>query len=137
MSVRPPSIFLAVCFAVISACNKDDLTVVSTVSASTNTCGKYIVELNVDSLFNDPPSQPWESDIEIQMCACDTLVLQPVNIPFGFDFERWTIDQGGGNMNYNELVLDSITVSSDLELEFQRGMGHMDLHVDIVVTPCK
>ncbi len=121
---------------VISACNKDELTVVSTASG-TNTCGKYIVDLNVDSLFSDTPPQPWGSDIEIAVCACDTLVLRPVNIPFPYEFEHWRIDQGGEEAQHNELVLDTITVNSALTLEFDHGPGHPHLYIDVLVAPCE
>lgn len=137
MNMRSLLIFAAVGSAVISACNKDELTVVSTGSNGTNTCGKHIVDLNVDSLFIDPPPQPWGSDIEIEICECDTLVLRPVNIPSQYDFDNWHIDQGGEDAQHNELVLDTITVNSALTLEFDHGPGHSHLHIDVLVAPCE
>lgn len=137
MNVRPLSILLATCIAVISACNKDELTVVSTGSTEANACGMRIVELNVDSLFSDPPPQPWQSDIEIDVCECDTLVLEPVNIPWQLTFDYWSIDQGGEDEEFEALILDTITVSSSLQLKFQRGSGQVRLRVDVHVEPCE
>jgi len=137
MNVRSLSILLAICVTVISACNKDELTVVSTASPEANACGRHVVELNVDSLFSDPPPQPWQSDIEIDICECDTLVLQPVNIPWQLTFDYWSIDQGGEDEEFHALILDTITVSSSLQLKFQRGSGYVRLRVDVHVEPCE
>lgn len=136
MRVRSLSILFLIGVAAISSCNKDELTVVST-ATGTNTCDKHIVDLNVDSLFSDPPPQPWQSDMEIEVCACDTLVLRPVNIPSQYEFEHWRIDQGGKEIQHDELVLDSITVSSALTLKFDHGPGHPNLRIDVFFAPCE
>ncbi len=135
MRTRSLLMLATIGIAVISACIKDELTVVSTASGA-DSCGKHIVELNVDSLFNDPQHEPWGSDIEIEICDCDTLVLRPMNIPSSFDFEHWTIDQGGKEVEQEALVLDTITVNSALTLEFDLEPGHVHLHIDVLVEPC-
>lgn len=114
----------------MAACNKDELTVVST--ASVPVCEKVTVELNIDSLAHCPPG-PWGSpDVRINLCDCDTLALVPVNIPPNYEFERWVIDLGPENAMFFEPVLDTITVSSELWIDFDTN-GPPDEHFRIQV----
>jgi hypothetical protein len=91
------------------------------------------VDVNVDSLLQLNSNNPWDPDLRLDLCACDTLKLYPMNIPADLDFDRWSIDQGSEDEYHDELVLDTITVSSDLRLKFQRELGPGREHVSIEV----
>lgn len=122
---------IVVLLAALCACNKDELTVVST--AITPVCQKVTVELDIDSLANCPPG-PWNSpDVRITLCACDTLALVPVNIPSGYMFERWVIDLGPDNVDYFHPVLDTITTSSELWIDFDVSGPSPDEHFRVEV----
>ena len=115
-------LFLTAGALLLAACNKDELTVTSTAPpANTHTCKRVIVELNIDSLTNCDPPGPGDPDLEYTICACDTLELRPVNLPPGFDFEYWEIEQGTKHHEYGEHVLDTITAPSELSLVFHHG----------------
>lgn len=120
-----------------SACAKDELTVEST--AVPKTCERVTVELDVDSLANcDPggPGGPWHHHLDVTLCACDTLVLQPVNMPPNADFDHWTIDQGPQDVQFHGFVLDTITVSTELWFNYHQGPMHEHLRVDVDVESC-
>lgn len=117
------------------ACNKDELTVVST--ATTPTCQKVAVRLNIDSL-QDAPNGPWGSpDMHISICECDTLALIPMNIPPPLVFNKWVIDLGPDDAYYHQLVLDTITTSTELWLDFDGSTPQQDhFRIDVDVVPC-
>lgn len=137
ISVRSATLAALVGTLLLLGCNKDELTVQSTASSGTSPCGPVLVELNIDSLLQSDEPAPWEPDLEIEVCECDTLLLHPVNIPFQYEFEDWIVDQGMGWQDHEELFLDTLTVSSWLSLEFQDGPSHEYIRINVIVSPCE
>lgn len=117
-----------------SACNKDELTVQSTLPPNTHPCAAVTLVLNVDSLVHAPPPHI----TLFNLCACDTLTIAPINIPSDLTFDHWYIDQNGHISSSNELGLDSITVSAELLLVLHQTPGGLFVEVPVTVTvgPC-
>ena len=136
-SVRSATVSALVATVLLVGCNKDELTVQSTASEVTSVCGPLLVELNIDSLLQCDEPAPWQPDLEIEVCECDTLLLHPVNIPFQYDFEDWVLDQGTGWQDHEELFLDTLTVSTWLSLEFRDGPDHEYIRINVIVSPCE
>jgi len=134
-AVFATTIVVTVLFA--AACQKDQLTVHSTAAPpSTHACQRHTVDLNVDSLSHSTPNPPGSAKLTVALCSCDTLVLNPVNIPLDYMFEHWIIKQGTVFEDYDQLVLDTITVNSELWLEFNHGMQNQHVRVGVNVDPC-
>ncbi|MBL7952368.1 MAG: hypothetical protein JNM62_11690 [Flavobacteriales bacterium] len=136
MSIRSSLYFSLFAAGALVACNKDELTVVNT--ATTPTCSKVVVELDIDSLQQCAPG-PWgTADVHLSLCSCDTLSLVPVNVPPPLFFNRWVIDQGPENAYYFQPVLDTITASTELWLDFDGGTPQTDhFRIDVDVVNCK
>jgi hypothetical protein len=130
-----PNLLTAALLVALCACNKDELTVEST--ATVPVCEKVTVALDIDSLTHRPHGPGGSPDVRIHLCACDTLALVPVNIPPNYDFQHWMIDLGPENATFNGLVLDTITVSSELWIDFDAN-GPQDEHfrIQVDVAPC-
>ncbi len=128
---------IAIPLFLASACQKDQLTVQSTATPpGTHSCQRHMVDLNVDSLTHCTPNPPGSAKFTLAVCTCDTLVLNPVNIPADYTFEHWIIQQGSEEGENSGLVLDTITVSSELWLEFHRNAQNVHLRIDVDVNPC-
>jgi hypothetical protein len=118
-----------------TSCNKDELTVIST--ANTHACEVVVVQLDIDSLVQLAQPEPDEADVYITICACDTLVIEPVNLPSDLEFEYWVIDQSEEIQWTEDLLLDTITVHSELWFHYdQPGPYHM-LRVNVDVENCE
>ena len=136
-SVRSATVSALVATVLLVGCNKDELTVQSTASEVTSVCGPLLVELNIDSLLQCDEPAPWQPDLEIEVCECDTLLLHPVNIPVQYEFDEWTVDQGMGWQEHEGLFLDTLTINTALDLEFSNGPSHEHLRINVVVSPCE
>ena len=137
--MTPQLRYLAIASAPIlllgTSCQKDELTVVST--ATTHDCTKMVVELNVDSILQWPPPAPGEPDLHLTICECDTVAFFPVNIQGDCQLEEWFIYQGQGITSYSELVLDTITVTSELTMNFDDCGPWHHIRIQVDTEPCK
>ncbi len=131
-------IFGALCMPVVfaAACKKDELTVVST-SNPQHVCAKRVVELNVDSILQWPPPAPGDPDLHLTICECDTVAFYPVNLQGDCQFEEWLIYQGQGITSCIELVLDTITVTSELTMNFDDCGPWHHIRIQVDTEPCK
>lgn len=130
--MRTASYTALVCLLLgFAACQKDVLTVTST--GSLHACTSLELHLNVDSLVHSEPGQT-----EVTICACDTLVITPTNIPTNLTFQYWSIEQGIHHSTSSHLVLDTLTVSSELLLVLHTDPGGLFIQVPVVVHvgPC-
>lgn len=125
------------CIALLTAsCRKDELTVVST-APPPHVCGRTVIHLNVDSILQSPPPLPGEPDLLVTICECDTVAFFPENIQGGCHVEEWVIYQGQGNISHEELILDTITVTSELTLNFEDcGPWHL-IRIQVDTEPCE
>jgi hypothetical protein len=120
-----------------ASCKKDELTVVSTATPP-HGCGKTIIHLNVDSILQSPPPLPGEADLQITICECDTIAFIPVNLPSDCEFHHWIIDQGQADVFQNELLLDSITVASELWMDFDDcDEPQHQIRIQVDTEPCE
>lgn len=131
-----PYILFAAALLMMASCKKDELTVVST--ANPHTCEKRIVELDMDSLLQCQNPPPGQADLELTICDCDTIAFIPMNVPPQYEFEGWTIDQGLDNVHQDALILDTITVASELWMTFDNvGPGHEHLLFRVHTEHCE
>lgn len=135
--------FLAVgCILLVSsACQKDELTVVST--APYHTCGMRAIALNVDSLiqeygggWGDVPDQ------HFTFCSCDTVLLTAVNIQDPWYFARWYFGNWPYETNHWEPVLDTITTATFVTLDVHSDAtppepDHLHIRVHLHEQDCK
>lgn len=120
-----------------TACQKDELTVVST-AVPEHACTTTVIDLDIDSLLALPPPGPGGADLFITKCDCDTVALHPVNIPMGAEFEGWIIDQGEENAHQEELDLDTLTIASELWMHFDDVWPNDGtIRIILEVAPCE
>jgi hypothetical protein len=126
------TITLASLLLLAASCQKDELTVVSTASPQ-HVCAKTVVDLDIDSLLQCGQPPPGGADINLTICECDTIAFNPVNLPPSAEFEGWVIDQGEENVHQYQLILDTITVASELWMHFDH-VWPKDGTIRIIVT---
>lgn len=123
--------FAALFLLALFGCAKDELTVEKLQgSAPQHSCTRLFVELNIDSLVH---CDPWDSTLTIATCSCDTIDLRPTHIPPDLEFERWTIDQDGHISGSTLFNLDTLTLSSHLQIVFEHEPGNFHVQVPVVV----
>lgn len=117
-----------------SACQKDKLTVESTLPPSTHACTTVSLHLNVDSLVHLPPPHI----TTLNLCDCDSLSISPINIPTDLAFDHWYIDQDGHISTSDQMQLDTLTVSAELLLVLHQIPGGLFIEVPVTVHvgPC-
>lgn len=138
MSRISSSLLAVVCTSLLftSACKKDELTVVSTAEPP-HICTKTVVQLNVDSILQWPPPPPGEPDLHLTICECDTVAFYPVNIQGDCHLEEWVIYQGQGNTIHEGLILDTITVTSELTMNFDDCGPWHHIRIQVDTEPCE